>query len=341
MKRLNTTLILFLAGLGLLGIVLFHSNLGEVWLRLKDVGGWGVIALLSIYFIAVIADVATWHLTMPSVPLNSLWLYRLWKVRMVGEAVNRITFLASLGGEPVKAMLLKRHYGIGYREGTASLVLSQTTSTISLVIFVCCGLLIALATGALPEPYGFIALISLMLFSVCTAMFFLIQRYKGLSWLGSRLLNGRFGLRGQALSQFIHDMEDRIVTFYTQHKRRLAASLGFSFADWLLGAIEIYTALWLLGHSVSVMDAWVIEAVVVLVRSIFFLVPAHLGTQDGALVLICGWVTGEPNLGVALAILARFRELVWIIWGLYIAWCFEVLAISQTRARAQGLPIND
>ena len=48
-------------------------------------------------------------------------------VRMIGEAYNNITPTASLGGEPVKAWLLKANWGVPLRDAGASLVIAKTT----------------------------------------------------------------------------------------------------------------------------------------------------------------------------------------------------------------------
>ena len=57
---------------------------------------------------------------LPSIRPELRWVYRLWKVRMVGEALNFVLPAASMGGEPVKVVLLKSSHGIGYHEGASS-----------------------------------------------------------------------------------------------------------------------------------------------------------------------------------------------------------------------------
>ena len=53
-----------------------------------------------------------------------------------------------------------------------------------------------------------------------------------------------------------------------------------------------------------------------MVRSILFLVPASIGAQEVAFVVLAGAITGSPAAGVAVALIRRFRELVWILLGL-------------------------
>ena len=89
-------------------------------------------------------------MTLVSVPLDGRWLYRAWKVRMVGEVFNSVVPAAGMGGEPVKAVLLKKYYGVGYRQATASLILAKTINTIALVIFLTVGFALMLSSALVP-----------------------------------------------------------------------------------------------------------------------------------------------------------------------------------------------
>jgi hypothetical protein len=66
-----------------------------------------------------------------------------------------------------------------------------------------------------------------------------------------------------------------------------------------------------------------IEAVMELVRACAFFIPAGIGAQEGALVLIIWPITGQPLLGLAVALVRRLREILWIAWGGAIGWRFS------------------
>jgi hypothetical protein len=57
---------------------------------------------------------------------------------MAGEAVNSVTPTATLGGEPVKAHLL-RAYGVPLSDGLASIVVAKTALTIAQSMFTALG----------------------------------------------------------------------------------------------------------------------------------------------------------------------------------------------------------
>jgi len=55
-----------------------------------------------------------------------------------------------------------------------------------------------------------------------------------------------------------------------------------------------------------------IEAAAQMVRAATFFIPSSLGAQEGAFLFMVSALTGSPPLGIAVAVIRRFRELVWI-----------------------------
>jgi uncharacterized membrane protein YbhN (UPF0104 family) len=144
------------------------------------------------------------------------------------------------------------------------------------------------------------------------------------AWLGHRRLGGRLAHRAVAALAPLTAVEDALVAFYRRRRGRLAASLAATLAELTLAALADWIALWLLGHPATLRDAFVIQAVVLLVTNTLFFVPANLGTQEGALVLVCGALFGSPALGLALAAIRRARDLVWIAGGLVVGSAYSV-----------------
>ncbi len=328
------TSLLLLAGMAVLAVVLYQADLPAVWSHLRQVGWLGVTVVLALYVVTFGAEIVAWTLTLPSVRLTPKWIGRLWMAQMIGDAVSNLTPLASVGGEPVKVALLKKRYGLSYREATASIFLIQTIINVALVFFVSSGFALMWVTGALPPGYRLAAGSGLGVLTVGILSIFLVQRYQGVSrvsgWLGRR----RFGARALALLDVVRDIEDRLVAFYTGQPGRFATAITLALVNWGLGAVEIVCMLYFLGHPISFTDAWVVESLFVLVRAALFVVPANIGTQEGTLVLVCGAITGSPTLGLAVALIRRFRELVWICGGVVLGWL-----VSRGPAAVE-VPVN-
>ena len=337
-------LVYLVAGLALLGYVLSQTDLGDAWEHTRRLG-WGMAAVLAVYFFVFLADSLAWQLTFITHGFGGPWAFRLWQVRLVGEAVNATTPLATMGGEPVKVVVLKKRYGVGYRESVASLVLARTTTVIALVIFLTAGFLLMLDQPLLSTTYKTSAGLGLGLLALGIGLFFLVQRLKVTSISGRWVLGSRLSARIERILGHIHDMEERLIRFYSGHRRRFAAAFGMALTGWLLGTVELYVTLWLLGNPVSFTDAWIIEAVAQLVRAATFVIPASIGAQEGAFVLIAGAITGQPALGLAVALVRRAREMVWILAGFALGWRYafrskmvaaEFTDAAETASREGG-----
>ena len=317
------TILLLIAGSALLVFTLARADLGQAWSQLHDVGWSGVAVLAGLLLAASLAQAGILIQTVPTAGMTLRWTHALWKVWMVGEAFNTVTPLGSFGGEPVKAALLKKHYGIGLREATAALVLAQTIGIIALVAFLLAGVVLMLRSPVLPPAFSTTAGFALAGFAGCVLLLFLTQRHGMLSRVGRRLAGTRLGGRAQTVVELIHDVEHRLITFYTRERGRFALALGLGFSYWLFGMLRTSATMAWLGRPITWTDAWIIEAGLLLVRSVFFLVPGNVGTQEAALVMSCGAITGSSTLGLAMAIIRRVLELAWVGVGLLVGWTFS------------------
>jgi len=316
-----------LIGVALLAVVIAEINVAEVADQVARVG-FGFAVILAVYLVAFVIDSVTWQMTIRGVPLNASWAYRVWKLRMVGEAFNTVMPGAGMGGEPVKAVLLKKHYGIGYREAAASLILAKTINMIALVAFLVIGFALMIAGAGLPATFETVATAGLAILGVAVLLFYGIQRYGVTGLTGTWLSRWRVTRRIEDMLHHIHDMDERLVAFYTKARGRFAAALVLAFVNWLLGVVEIYVTLIFLGQPVSWADAWIIEAAAQLVRTGAFFIPAAIGAQEGAFLLVCGAITGSPSLGFSVSVVRRLREVIWIVWGFALGTMLSVRSAS-------------
>lgn len=305
----------FVLGVVLLGVVISQTDIAHALSLLHEIG-WGFAAIFALYFLGFLIDAYAWQLTTPGVPNNLQWLYRFYQVRLAGEAFNTVTPTASMGGEAVKAIMLKNLYGVGYRDGAASLILAKTMIVVALVAFLTVGFALMQGSTKLDDTYKFISGAGLAGFGIGAVLFVLIQRYKITSLAGTALGRSKWFAKLNRLLEPLHEVEDRLIHFYTRRPDRLVAVLLLSFLNWVIGIFEIWLVMDLIGHPISLTDAWIIETVAQLVRSATFFIPASIGAQEGAFLIVGAAITGQPSFGLTVALARRIRELIWTIWGL-------------------------
>lgn len=307
-------IVFLLIGLALLGAIVANTDMQGA-MRLVSQVGWGISLLFFIYFVTILGDTLSWQFTMRGVPLTAAWFFRLWILRMIGEAFNNTLPAGGIGGEPVKAVLLNRHFHIAYTEGTASLFASKTVNLIALVGFLSIGFGFMLSEDRVPMQLHWVGGLGLAVFAFIIVSFFAVQRF-GVSSLSLRWFTERLGGKrlSAALIQVV-EVEKRFEGFYVDSPRRFAGALAVAFAVWVFSIVEVYTALNLLGHPITWTEAWIIEAAVQLVRAAAFFIPAGLGALDGTLLVLSTIFTGAPTAGAAVVLLRRLRDIVWICTG--------------------------
>jgi glycosyltransferase 2 family protein len=308
-------LICTLVGAGLLASVLSSIDLTHVTKLIGDLE-WRFLFVLFAAALAFTADVVSWLAVLPGLPFNFRHGLLLWKVRLVGEMLNTVTPVAGVGGEPVKAWILVRRFGLAPRETIASVLVAKTTILLSYIPFLAIGFALMFGTVALPGDYVGIAGAGLAIYTIAIVAFFLVQRYRLVSRLGTRLCCFRFGEHLDGLLRRVRDIENELEHLYVVAPRRLWCSLGLAFLGWILGAVELFVISAVLGCPMSPMAIWSIEAVVQLLRQATGFIPGSLGVTEGMMMLMYGSLAGDPSAGVAVALIRRLREVVWIMGGL-------------------------
>ncbi len=322
-------------GLALLGFVAAQADLAEVWSAMTGIGLLGILAVLAIFMAAFLVDSASWQLMLPSARLDLAWLMRLTKVRAVGEALNIVVPAGSLGGEPAKAWLLKRLYGIGYREAGASLIIAKTVNLLALIAFCTAGLVLMWREPRLSDAFRTTAAAGLGVLALGVFGFYAVQHGRAASRLARLVARWRFAAALERFLEHIHDVDDRFAAFYGARRGRFALALGLALVNWVINMAELYAILWVLGQPITWAEAWAIETAAQLVRAGAFFIPGSLGASEAVMVLIFDALNGRPALGLAVALIRRGREIVWIAWGLALGWRYSVTPAALPTGAAK------
>jgi glycosyltransferase 2 family protein len=263
-------------------------------------------------------DAWAWRAAFPALDKERTRFVSLYAVNATGEAISVAAPFGAFGGEPIKAYLLNRRYGVGYRDATASLALHQTLIALAEAPFALVGVALLLSAAILPSPVAAVIAGAAAVLTLFMALVMLFLRRRGLDRLIGWAERSRWGERLAKPIRAARDVAEQMSTFLHHQPAALLQSLGLSFLVWVTGAVEIWLILNFLGLEISFAQAWMIETVVVLVRSVTFFVPAHLGAQDGAILALTTALGGSPELGLAAALVRRCRELAWVAIGLAI-----------------------
>ena len=244
----------------------------------------------------------------------------LFSARLAGEAFNLVTPTAAVGGEAVKAWLLR---GVVPLDASVpSVIVAKTTITLAQGLFLLLGVALAWS-GALPPSPVLSGMFWLLALETVALAGFVVAQTRGMLAWGGRLLVqlGVGGVRPEALGR----IDDVLARFYRDAPGRLALSIACHFVAWLLGSLESWLILGFLGAPVSLSTATVIEAFGSAVRFATFLIPASLGALEGGYVVTFAALGLGSTTAVSFSLIRRIREAVWVGLGL--------LAFALTRPR--------
>ena len=143
-------LIFLLVGFLLLGWAISSVDLTIVASLLIELG-YGFILILIIYVLVTWLDTVAWKNNFKPEEAKQFSLWNLWCIRQIGEAYNTITPLGTLGGEPVKAQLLKERHGLSLKQGMVSQVIARTTFLLALLLFFVPGIFFTLQSNLISE----------------------------------------------------------------------------------------------------------------------------------------------------------------------------------------------
>lgn len=311
---------LFLLFVGLLTLVLivWHIGPGNIYDAAAQLGPGALLVLLIPSVIMYVIEAYGWKVTLgPSAKDIPFW--RVLAIRTAGEVVNMTTPTAYVGGEPLKAYLLKKH-NVPMVEGLASVIIAKTTMTIAEVLFILLGIALGVWLLGGNDSSGqtvAAALLSVGLLAFGTAAFVFVQRQGLFTWLLEFLR--KIGLKIaylEAREEQLRSLDRTILSFYRDNRPAFYASTGLFFLGWLSEALEVYVILYFLGGPAMALSAISIGALSVFIKGGTFFIPGSLGAQDGGNLLLLRAFGYSDVTGITFALLRRFRELVWIGLGL-------------------------
>jgi putative membrane protein len=93
---------------------------------------------------------------------------------------------------------------------------------------------------------------------------------------------------------------------------------------WALGGLEAWVTLRLMGISVTALEALAIDSLVTSLRTFGFFMPAALGVQEAAYVLVCALFGLSPGEAMAFSLVRRARDVLLGLVGLAVWQNLEV-----------------
>jgi putative membrane protein len=281
--------------------LLYQNDYRAVLRSVADVGAGLAVVVLVRGAILALCGLAWWRL------LRGLAVVRAGVVlglRTVGEAVNVLLPVAAVGGDILRARLLNRSGvagGIAVASASVDLLLQAVAQALFALIGV--ALLMRVAGGTEIAPW---AARGVGIGALALGGFYAVQQFGG-----TRLVERGLGALARRWPAAVPGSDIRLhnsLQAIYAHRPSIAVALSLHELAWLLGALETWIALWLMGMPVSVPEALIIESLSQALRAAAFPVPSGVGIQEGGFIALGGLFGIPPEAALALSFVKRVPD---------------------------------
>jgi glycosyltransferase 2 family protein len=292
-----------LAGLALAIFLVAWFGAGSVLHALAAIGWRGLLLLAAIHLIPMTLCGTAWRAVMP--PNHRVPLHVATGSRILRDAGAELLPISPAGGAVMGARALMLA-GMPGAMAFASTVVDITMELIAQLLFTAAGIIVLLQ-GQWAPSIGAFAVAGLAVGLAAAFGFVLAQRvglFILLERLSERLARGNPGARKLSPDSVHH----AIRALYRRHGG-IAVGLVCHLFAWTATAFESWVALHLIGVHLAFNAIFMIESLVLAMRSGAFVVPSGWGVQEGGYVLLGAVVNLSAGTALALSLAKRAREL--------------------------------
>jgi putative membrane protein len=254
-------------------------------------------------------------------------------LRTVREAINVLLPVASVGGDIVRARLLNFSGvagGVAVASASVDLLLEVTAQALFAVIGVALLTQVAGGTEMVSWAAGGLGLAAL-----AVGGFYAVQRFGGAIIVERALgtLARRWPTTTPGGGIRLHES---LQTIYAD-RPAIVVALSLHELAWLLGALETWSALWLIGVPVSPNEAMILESLTQALRAAAFPVPSALGVQEGGFTVLGALFGIPPEAALALSFVKRVPDLAIGLPGLLAWYWLELRRLLPVPATVRPL----
>ncbi|MCL7989115.1 flippase-like domain-containing protein [Sphingobacterium sp. lm-10] len=278
--------------------------------------GYSVLMVFPITALAYYLGTLSWQVYLKDRP-KKVSTFRLFFIRQIGETVGLFNPTSVVGGDLTKIYYLLR-LQISERSAANSVVSSRMTMVLSQVLLSTLALLWLLyhieGTNPIENTRPVIYLLLIALTTIQIALFYWIYRSKGssFSFLKETAATTKIGRYKNKIVRTLSDLK----TTFRSNKKAFFLSYLFALLHWIVGSLEFYLILSLLGINIAMMQSVLMDMGVILIKSVGAFIPGQIGIEElGNKVVLAAIGVQSVTMWISISLLRRFRQLIWAAVG--------------------------
>jgi len=307
MKKILLFILSLVIGIALFIGVLYYIGLDDLKSAFTSFS-WATIAVVvALTFLQIFIIIYRWQLILAAQG-DKLPFKKLLAPKFVGFAVSYLTPGLYVGGEPVRAYLLKRNTGVRLSHGFASIIVDKILDFTYPLPFLIGALIYAMFKYDISWE-AVSAFVLVLLGLIVLLGFFYVQTYRGKGFFSSLIIFLRLN-RIRFIKKYFEKIlyfEGMIITFFNKQPALFTKGLSLS----LLGGIVVFIQFIVILHALGI-QADIVQILVMMVFMILaFLVPlpASLGSFEASQVIVFSALGHPASIGVAFVLIFRMAEL--------------------------------
>ena len=329
-KRVNLIISLTI-GLAIFSIFLWKTGPESINLILKNMNFKYFLAYLFFTTVTLFPITLRWRVILKAYKKEIPFL-TLFKQTIAGFAVSYVTPSVRLGGEPLRAYMLKKECNVNLKTGATTIILDKFVELTGSIIFGIAGL--ALLTAIPGVPFFtkiFLAfLLILTLFGLFILYYRTLKNKESFSYLFKLL---RF-YKIKKIKNFVYvlrEIELKMAKFFQNHKKEFIASFFYYFLYGFLIILEFKFLLLSFGIRATITE--IILSLTVLGIVNFIPVPAALGFLEAGQSGLFFLLKKQGSIGFALSLIIRLRNLLFVAIGFSLISYFTGKQIENRKLR--------
>ena len=265
--------------------------------------GIGGLALLCAFYLVVfLVLAAAWMCLLPSAGRRAAPAF--YMGRLVRDSIAEISPFSPVGGMVAAARLMILR-GMSPAHAAASVAADATTEAMAQVAFLAFGLAIGFTQFRHMEGSGPLtqAMLAVLVLAVPGIALLIVLQKRGA------------GFAERIAARFFPEMKEGVsfraaVEEIYDSPLRLALSASLHLVSWMGAGVATWIAFRLVGGQVTLLNAVALEALLSTLRSIAAPVPAAIGVQEWGYAMLAPLFGLPAEMGVAVSLLKRAREIV-------------------------------
>lgn len=313
--------IFFVAGILILGYMIYSIGINEIWDNIKKTGWW-FVPIIGVWLVVYSLNALAWGSIIRDKNVQGQKypsFLQILKVTISGYAINYVTPVVALGGEPYRVLEMQEK--LGTRKATSGVLSYSLMHMLSHIVFWMCSIILILFL--LRPSLGIVIGCVVTFFVFAFVLYFIFKGYK------NGLVEKTFALLAKIpfikkpvrrysekhLESF-NEIDNNIINLYTNRKSTFFLALGLEVLARTVSCFEIFFIAKAVGIDISLLDSIVLYAGSTLFSNIMFFSPMQLGTREGGLALTLKIMGQTASFGIYMGLVMRIRELFWIAIGM-------------------------